>query len=291
MRIHVTGGSGFLGRYVVRELRDAGHTVFALARSVEAAQSLENLGARPVFGDLDFPDTLTKAFSEGSAEALINVASLGFGHAPSIIRAAEDAGLDRAVFISTTALFTRLPASTKQVRAAAEDAVRTSRLAWTIIRPTMIYGAPGDRNIARLLTVLRKTPALPVPGGGNRLQQPVHVEDLARATAFAPFADSAVGESINVPGPQAMTFRSLIDTSAEVLGRRPTLVPVPLRPTITALRFYERMARSPRIKAEQVERLAEDKAFDPEKAERLLDYTGRAFRVGVRQEADLLGYL
>ena len=289
MKVHVTGGSGFTGAFVVRELIERGHEVFALARSDRAAEAVAALGASPVVGDLDDADRLPAAFATAGATHLVNVASLGFGHADSIVGAAEAAGMDRAVFVSTTALFTKLNAPSKAVRRAAEDRIERSTLRWTIIRPTMIYGTPDDRNIARLLRVLARVPILPVPGGGHRLQQPVHVEDLAAAIVSAVERDGAVGQAIDVPGPEPLSFRELLHTAGAAVGRRPKLVPVPFRPTVGALRVYERLASSPRLKAEQLERLGEDKAFDPSAAREILGYQGRSFDDGVQQEAALLG--
>jgi uncharacterized protein YbjT (DUF2867 family) len=103
-----------------------------------------------------------------------------------------------------------------------EQAIRQSALKCTILRPTMIYGAAGDRSLSRLLVLLSRTPLLPVLGGGSRLQQPVHVADVAGADG---------GDT---------TFR-----------------PVPLRPVLAAARVGERLSRQPRIRAEQLQRLAE----------------------------------
>jgi uncharacterized protein YbjT (DUF2867 family) len=289
VKVHVTGGSGFTGAFVVRQLVDRGHQVFALARSERAAGKVSELGATPVEGDLDAPATLAEAFAAGGAEHLVNVASLGFGHADGIVGAAEAAGLDRAVFVSTTALFTKLNVPSKRVRGAAEDRIRCSSLRWTIIRPTMIYGTPRDRNIARLLQVLAKVPVVPVPGGGHRLQQPVHVEDLATAIVAALEREAAVGKAIDVPGPEPLSFRELLLTAGTAVGRRPKLVPVPFRLTMEGLRLYERVSSSPRLKAEQLERLGEDKAFDPGPAREILGYEPRPFSDGVRAEAVLLG--
>lgn len=288
MRVHTTGGSGFLGRYVVEELLRRGHEVSGLARSRTAADRLDQLGAEPVPGDLDDPASVDAAFHDSQAEALVNVASLGFGHAPTIIAAAENAGLRRAVFVSTTAIFTKLNATSKTHRTAAEDAIRASDLDWTIVRPTMIYGDPSDRNIARLLKALHRTSFLPLPGKGDRLQQPVHAADVAHAIAAALEQPKAIGKAYDVAGPEPMMFRELIQQAGEAVGRQPRLIPLPLAPLIAGARVYERLATKPRIKAEQLERLAEDKAFEITAAQRDLGYTPRAFATGVRQEAALL---
>ena len=152
-------------------------------------------GAAPLEGDLDDDAALTGVFASARCDALVNLASLGFGHAPAIVAAAVGAGLGRAVFVSTTAVTTGLPARSKAVRLAAEAAVRSSGLAWTILRPTMIYGAPGDRNMCRLLALLiRARRGLPASGfpsccpclaAAGGLQQPVHVADVAGALLTA----------------------------------------------------------------------------------------------------------
>ncbi len=106
------------------------------------------------------------------ADALVNIASLGFGHAGSVIQATKEAGIRRAIFISTTAIYTQLDAKSKSIRLAAEQAIQTSGLEYTILRPTMIYGSRRDRNMWRLIRFLRVSPVAPVFGDGNYLQQP-----------------------------------------------------------------------------------------------------------------------
>jgi uncharacterized protein YbjT (DUF2867 family) len=289
VRLLVTGGSGFLGRYVLDEARRRGHECVALARSFEAARKVAALGAEPVPGDLDEAAALPGVLRSAGAEALVNLASLGFGHAPAIVGAASAAGLDRSVFVSTTAVTTTLAARSKTTRLAAEETIRASGLKWTILRPTMIYGAPGDRNLSRLLALLPRVPVLPVPGGGSRLQQPVHVADLAHAVLTAVERPETAGRVYDLAGPEPLTFAALLRTSAAATGSRTRLVPVPLAPVIALTRGYERLSRQPRFRAEQWQRLAEDKAFAIDAAVRDLDYAPRPFAEGIRAEAAALG--
>lgn len=286
----VTGGSGFTGRRVIPELVRRGVTVAALARSDEAARTVAEAGAEVVRGDLDRPGDLRAALEAGQPDVLVNVASLGFGHGPGIVAETEAAGVGRAVFVSTTAIFTTLDAATKGPRLAAEEAVTSSGLAWTIVRPTMIYGRPGDRNMERLLRSLRRWPAWPVPGGGHRLQQPVHVDDLAAAIAAAAMAPEAAGQAVQVPGPTPLPFRDIVTQAGAAVGRTPRLVPVPLGPAIAAVAAYERRSARPRLRAEQLQRLDEDKDFDVGPAADLLGHRPRPFSVGIAEEAALLGF-
>jgi len=289
MRLLVTGGSGFLGGYVLAEAARRGHETRALARSASAARLVASRGAQPIMGDLDDGRQLDEAFAEAGCDALVNLASLGFGHGPAIVAAAEEAGIPRGVFVSTTAVMTTLPAPSKPVRLAAEQHIRSSGLAWTILRPTMIYGAPGDRNLSRLLLVLPRTPLLPVPGGGHHLLQPVHVADVAGAVLTSVERPATAGASYDVAGPEPLTFAELLRTAARAIASRTRFVPVPLAPVVVLARGYERLSRCPRLRAEQVQRLAEDKAFAIDAAVRDLDYAPRSFDDGIRAEARMLG--
>lgn len=288
MKVIVTGGSGFTGKRVITMLVARGHEVIALVRRAEAARIVEALGARAVAGDLTDAASLDAALAESGAEALVNVAPLGLGHAPALVAAAEDVGIRRAVFISTTSNFTKGNPGVRATRLAGEDAIMASSLAWTILRPTMVFGGPEDRNFARLMRVLGRVPLLPIPNCGSSLQQPIHVDDLATLIANALERDVAVGRSYEVAGPEPLPLREIVRESARAVGANPWLVPVPAAPAITLLRLYERVVRRPRLRAEQVERLRDDKTYDISPAVVDLTHVPRSFAAGIRQEAALL---
>jgi uncharacterized protein YbjT (DUF2867 family) len=289
MRLLVIGGSGFLGGHVLHEAARRGHHTVALARSPAAARAVTACGAQPLAGDLDHPRCLDAAFTAAGCEALLSLASLGFGHGPAIVAAAEEAGIRRAVFVSTTAITTTLDPPAKQVRQAAERQIRCCGLAWTILRPTMIYGAPGDRNLSRLLALLTWARMLPVPGGGQRLHQPVHVADAAGAVLAAVERPASIGRIYDVAGPEPLPFADLLRACAAAVGSTTTFVPVPLAPMIALARVHQRLSRHPRIKAEQLQRLGEDKAFAISEATADLGYAPRPFREGIREQAQALG--
>jgi uncharacterized protein YbjT (DUF2867 family) len=289
MRLLVVGGSGFLGGYVLREAARRGHQILALARSPEAARAVAANGARPLSGDLDDTCHLDEAFAAARCDALVCVASLGYGHGPGIVAAAEDAGIPRAVFVSTTAVTTTLHPPTRQIRLAAEQQIRGCGLDWTILRPTMIYGAAGDRNLSRLLLRLSRAAVLPVPDTGKCLHQPVHVADVAAAVLASLQRSAAISSLYNVAGPEPLPFAALLRTCARAVGSKTRLVPIPLAPLVTLVRGYERVSRNPRIRVEQLLRLAEDKVFPIDAAIRDLGYAPRPFADGITDEARTLG--
>ena len=207
VRVAVTGATGFTGRRVVSELLRRGHEVTALVRP-PAARLAVAPGMSVVEGDM--ADARALAELMAGAEGFVHAASLGFGHAGVVADAVEAAGLRRSVFFSSTALFTHLPAASKAVRLAAEARVRALPGAWTILRPTMIYGAAGDRNMERLIRFLARSPVVPLPGGGRALVQPVHVEDLGRAAVDALLCPAAARREYNLAGADPAPLRELV---------------------------------------------------------------------------------
>ncbi len=204
MKILVTGGAGFTGRRVISLLAGQGQ-IRCLVRQGCAIANIETLKYEVVYGDLSDLESLTKAMI--GCEALINIASMGFGHVPEIIRCAEKTGIKRAIFISTTAIFTHLNTNSKSIRQEAEDCVMRSSLEWTILRPTMIYGTPDDRNMIHLLAFIRRWHVMPIPGSGQKAQQPVHVDDVATAVVDAFFSEKTIHKSYNISGRQPLDFK------------------------------------------------------------------------------------
>src|ERR1043165_5252204 len=149
MKIFITGATGFTGSRVVPLLFQNGFEVRCLYRASSDRSALTDSNIEWALGDVADSQSLTSAMQ--GADVPVNIASLGFGHAESIISAAQNAGIKRTIFISTTAIFTQLNAKSKKVRVAAELAIETSGLKYTILRPTMIYGSPRDRNMWRLI--------------------------------------------------------------------------------------------------------------------------------------------
>jgi nucleoside-diphosphate-sugar epimerase len=286
VRVALAGGTGFTGRRVAIRLAARGHALSCLVRSTSDRSVLPAQASTSV-GDLADPASFT-AWLEG-ADALVFCASMGFGHVPAVVAAADRTSIARSVWVSTTAVFTRIAASSRAVRLAAEESARAGRAAWTILRPTMIYGAPGDRNMERLLRHLATKRVVFVPGRGGALLQPVHVDDLADAIVAALEAPVAERREYDVSGATPVSLDAAIDAAAAALGRRGRKVHLPLRPLASALSVLEALRLPLRVKSEQVRRLAEDKAFSHEPATRDLGFAPRDFATGIAQEARLLG--
>ena len=282
MKVFVTGATGFTGSRVVPLLLKNGYEVRCLYRASSDRSLLPDSNIEWALGDISDPHSLTSAMQ--GADALVNVASLGFGHADSIIRAAQHAGIKRAVFISTTAIFTQLNAPSKKVRVAAELAIETSGLKYTILRPTMIYGSSRDRNMWRLIRFMRVSPIVPIFGDGKYLQQPIHVDDVAQAMVSCLSNDKTIGKSYNIAGKQALTYNDVIDTIAKGMNKRVWKIHVQSKPVVSLLRFFERIRIPFPIKAEQVLRLNENKDFSYAEAQKDFGFSPLSFEEGIEEE-------
>jgi len=289
MNILVTGGCGFTGSYVVPELIRRGHRVCCFVRPATDRTILNGHDLSWQIGDLVDIISLTKALED--IDAIINIASIGFGHAPMIVRAAKTAGVDRAVFFSTTAIFTTLEAPSKAIRIEAEKSICESGLDYTILRPTMIYGSCRDRNMCRLIRCLKKWPIIPVVGNGKSLQQPVYVKDLAMAVAGVLSTKNTIGKCYNLSGAKPLSFNQVINTIAGLLRKRVRIIHIPARPVAAMLNLFEKAGIVPPIKAEQILRLNEDKAFDHHDASVDFGYAPNTFEEGMRYELEEIGLL
>ena len=282
MKIFVTGATGFTGSRVVPLLLKSGYEVRCLHRASSDRSLLSDPKIEWALGDISDSQSLSAAMQ--GADALVNIVSLGFGHVDSIISAAQNADVKRTIFISTTSIFTQLNASSKKVRVAAELAIETSGLKYTILRPTMIYGSDRDRNMWRLIRFMRYSPFVPIFGDGKYLQQPIYVDDVAQAIVGCLGSDKTIGKSYNIAGKHPLTYNQVIDTIARQMNKRVWKIHVPSKPIASLLRLFEKIHIPFPIKAEQVLRLNENKDFSYADAQKDFGFSPLSFEKGIKLE-------
>ena len=281
----VTGATGFLGEFVVRELYKERYPFKCLVRRSSNIETLQELGVNTVYGDLDDLESLLQAF-QGS-RVLVNLASLGFGHAPNILEAAKKSEITRGIFISTTSIFTTLEPESKKIRLDAEKRISESALSYTILRPTMIYGTGKDRNICKLVRFVNKYPLVPVFGNGKMLMQPIFVEDLAKAVVdVVKSEEKTSSKKYNVAGKEPFSYNEILDKVATVLGKEIKKMHLPPGMVLPLLRLYNKISSRPYFTVEQVLRLQEDKAFSYQEAFNDFSFSPRSFEEGIKLEVE-----
>lgn len=284
LTVAVTGARGFVASHLIPMLRARGARLVGVLRPGRDAPALERQGVVLRHGDLDDPDALAGVFD--GIDAVVHLS--GLAQVTGLVPVLEASGVRRGVFVSSAGVHTRLESRSADAKRAGEAALAASTIAWTILRPSMIYGTPADRNMVRLLRWVRRFPVVPVPGGGGTPQQPVHVEDLAAAIVTALERPGAVGRAYDVGGPRALPLREIIRLCARAVGRRALVVPVPLGPAHAAVVALRGLRLPCPVRPEQVLRLAESKAVDIGPATADLDFRPRPFEDAIEAEAGML---
>lgn len=283
-RVAVTGALGFVAGHLIPRLIASGAQVIAIVRPGRDAASLEQAGCSVRRADLDRPERGAGAF-EG-AEAVVHLA--GMAQAVALVPALEAARPQRAVFVGSAGVHTRLVSRGADAKRAGEASLRASALAFTILRPSMIYGTPRDRNMVRLLRWIEGTPLVPLPGGGRTLQQPVHVEDLCSAILAALERPAAARAEYDLGGPEALPLAEIVRQAAQALGRPVRVVAVPLGPAHGVAALFRKLGLPFPVRPEQVLRLEESKAVDIGPARRDLGFAPRPFAEGIAEEVQRL---
>lgn len=249
--IAIIGASGRSGAALCRAL---GQPFRAVVRDVAKWRAL-GIAAPHAVAELGDASALRAALAGASV-----VISCAHARHVSVILAAAPADA-RFVFMGSTRRHSRWADAHGDGVRAGEAAFLASRRPGSMLHPTMIYGAEGEDNVQRLAALMRRSPMLPLPGGGLSLVQPIHQDDVTRSLAAAAARMNAAPEVIIIAGPTPLPYRDFCAAVARAAG----ITPRPILPLPAALLMMASpLARLflPRIGAAEIRRLTEDKAFD-----------------------------
>ena len=220
----VLGATGQVGVCILRRLARAGRPMIALCRH-PPADSLP--GIEWLARDL------RQALDLGTAKPEMAIHATGAWHLQPHLTALRAAGVRRLVCFSSTSKVTKAESSSAAERniagrlAAAEKAVAESGMAWTVLRPTLIYGLGLDQNVSAAARFIRRWHFFPLAGPGRGLRQPVHADDLAAAAVRLLEDDTHAGRSFDIAGGETMTYRAMIEQIFIVLGLKPRFLRLP----------------------------------------------------------------
>jgi NADH dehydrogenase len=229
--VTVFGGSGFVGRYVVRALVRDGWRVRIACRRPDLAFFLQPLGGpgqiMPVQANLRHPETVAAALrgahavvnlvgilAEGGRQKFSSVQAQG---ARAVAEAAKAAGINRYVHVSAIGADPNSSSAYARSKAAGEDAVREAVPTGVILRPSIVFG-PEDDFFNRFGAMARYFPVIPIVGAETRFQ-PVYVGDVAQAVALALAGKATPGAIYELGGPEVKNFSQLIDCVLAITER------------------------------------------------------------------------
>jgi uncharacterized protein YbjT (DUF2867 family) len=265
MQLAVTGGTGFVGREVVSELLRHGHEVRILARKEPQEPPRDHLsffkgsvvtgeGLDPFVKGADALIHLVGIIKQAGDNTFDAVHRRG---AVNVIEAASRQNVGRYVHMS--ALGTREDAVSLYHRTkwSGEEAARASGLQWTIFRPSIIFG-PGDAFINMLAGVMRRTPVMPVIGGGKNLMQPVSVKDVASSFRVAVESGEHSSKTYELGGPEVLDFATILKITAKVIGKNRIFMPIPMPLVRPPVAFLQTFGLPLPVTADQLTMLSED---------------------------------
>ncbi len=263
MKVFVTGGTGFVGRYVVRELIDRGHEVILGVRNPAKAEKL--FSDAVVVEKVDFADkdSISSALSKHMPESVIHLIGILYElrskgitfetvhylFSKNLYEVCKDLGIKRAVHMSALGTHDRAPSRYHQTKRWAENILIDSGIGYAILRPSLILG-PEQRLFSDMDRITKIIPLVALPGGGSYRFQPVDVRDVARC--FATLATDTREGIYELCGTKAVSFKELLRNIFNFWGRKVLLVPMPGKLMFLAGKLIERILEPPPFSSDQM---------------------------------------
>jgi uncharacterized protein YbjT (DUF2867 family) len=273
--ITIFGGSGFLGRHVVRALAPLGYRIRAAVRRPDLAGYLQPFGRvgqiHAVQANLRHPASVEAAVQDASI--VINLVGILFERgrqrfddvhatgAETVARAAAARGA-QLIHVSAIGADPESTAAYARTKAAGEQAVRAAVPNAVIFRPSIIFG-PDDAFFNKFAALARLSPVLPLIGGGHTRFQPVFGGDVGAAIAKAVSGETRPGTIYELGGPEVFTFKQLMAFILKTIDRHRLLLPVPFWAAKLKAQFLQYLP-TPLLTPDQVELLRHDNVVSAE---------------------------
>jgi uncharacterized protein YbjT (DUF2867 family) len=266
----VFGGTGFLGRRLVRRLAAEGAALRIAVRSPDRAQSVLRAAdlQRVTVLRADVRDRASVAAAVAGADAVVNAVSayvekggvtfesVHVHGAKTLAQEAAAAGVARLVLVSGIGADPQSPSPYIRARGRGELVVRQAFPGATIVRPSAMFG-PGDALFGTLADIVRMLPVVPIIGGGRTRLQPVYVEDVAQAIVRLLADPETASRTYELAGPGVYTLRELVGFVLRIMNKHRLLVPVPFTVAEIQARLFEFLP-SPPLTTGQVDLLRLD---------------------------------
>ncbi len=273
--VTVFGGSGFLGRHVVRALAKRDWRIRVAIRRPDLAGHLQPLGRvgqiHAVQANLRYPDSVQAALRD--ADAVINLCGIMHESGRQRFDAVQAYGAERVALaalahnlplVHVSAIGANPDSTSRYARAKAEGEklVRAATPDAVIMRPSVLFG-PEDTFFNRFATIARLSPVLPLIGGGTTRFQPVFVGDVATAIAEAVEGKAKPGTTYELGGPEVRSFKELMQAMLPAIGRKRLLLPIPF-PVSKTMAGILGLLPNPLLTTDQVELLKSDSVVSDE---------------------------
>jgi uncharacterized protein YbjT (DUF2867 family) len=279
MKVFVTGSTGFVGNHVVSELLDRGHQVCALVRPRSEHKLKRPDQVEIIPGAMENMDDLVRGMK--GCDAVIHLVGiirafpsrgitferLHTEATAKVIAAAKEAGVSRLLHMSALGARADGPTAYLQTKFAAEELVRQSGLSYTIFRPSLIFGRGGEA--VKMFAGMVNKFVVPIIGDGQYRFQPVAVASVAQGFEKSLEIEEAQGQTLEVGGPEVLTFNEIMDALARIMGKSIVKVHLPVLPLRLATTALEHAPGYP-LTRDQITMLLEGSTCDEKRFYELL---------------------
>lgn len=268
--ILITGATGFVGTSLVKELLKRNHKLCALVRDTTSAKSikLQDQGVTLYEGDIRDHGSIIRAMTS-EVDTVIHLVGILFESKNSTFDIIHNIGTQNVVasamsrnikrYIQMSALGTRANANSlyHKTKYTGEEFVRSSPFAYTIFRPSVIFGE--EDNFTNMFTkMMHLMPIIGVPGNGNNLMSPVFINDLVRAMADSIDDENTFHKTLEIGGPEDITFNAILDIIAGVNDKKIFKFHIPMWFMNIIAFFAEKLLKVPPITRDQLIMLKEN---------------------------------
>jgi len=289
--ILITGSTGYIGQHLVRRLVEQGEKPRCLVRDpVKAAHLFPGASIEIVQGDTTQPAALVEAVK--GVDTIIHAAFMTADRKESpgnhynetnvqgtanLIKAAEAAGVRRLIEISGLGTKPDKPGSYMQGRYLAEKMLKESKLDWTIIQPSVLFGK-GAPFIKGLTDLIQSSPVVPLIGGGKMMFQPIYVEDVV-SVVLKVLAEPQWGnrETYTIGGPAYYSFTQIIDVLLHTMGKSRLKAPAPRALIGVGAAVMEAVLPKPPLTKAAMALFAFDNTTDLHSVEHYFGFTPQSF--------------
>jgi uncharacterized protein YbjT (DUF2867 family) len=292
MNIATAGGTGFIGKVIIKKLVEAGHHVVALIRQGSLLKIASFSGTESRYIYFDSPSTIIKTLED--CQAVVNLIgiiketkenSFDFAHhliPMSLVKAAQEAGIKRFIQMSALGVESNLDTEYMRTKRLGENVVKASGLDWTIFRPSVVFG-PEDQFVNMFARMIKRLPVVPVIGDGNYRLQPVSVNNIAEAFVKCLDMPKTFQKIYDVAGPNKYTFNEMLDVIGKALGKkRVRKFPQPLWLIQLLANLFGRFSFFP-VTTDQIKMLLAENVSDDESFYSDFNITPINFAEGIRE--------
>lgn len=276
----VIGANSQIGYFLLPRVVDVGFHVLALSRQQRSSHD-----PKITWIQTDFTSKGLTALQSYPISTLFHLAPLPL--LPKLIPQLATLGVQRIIAFGSTSCYTKLNSPSDKDKIFAQDLQKAElaladicqqyKIAWTVFRPTLIYGNGTDKNISFIARFIRKFKFFPLVGRGQGLRQPVHADDLAEACLKALHCDTTYNQSYNLSGGETLSYKEMVVRIFKTLNQKPHFIYTPVQLLQISLFILSVLPKYQYLTIDMANRMNLDHCFEHNDAKKDFGYTPRVF--------------